>query len=66
MKCEDAAEFFSALCNGQQIPREAAEHIGTCETCGGRLHGYLEMGMELRRVASLGHSRLREKFAGMN
>src|SRR5437773_11907348 len=31
MKCEEAAEFASRLCDGQVIPREMAEHIGTCE-----------------------------------
>jgi hypothetical protein len=53
MKCVEAAEFVSALCDGQQIPREAAEHIATCETCRALLHEYLEIGAELRRVASL-------------
>ena len=53
MKCEAAAEFVSALCDGETIPREAAEHIGACATCRGRLRQYAEMGAELRRVASL-------------
>jgi len=53
MKCEQAAEFVSALCDGQQIPRDAAEHIGTCRTCRALLHEYTEMGAELRRMASL-------------
>lgn len=53
MKCEEAAEFVSALCDGQQIPREVAGHIGVCETCRTRLHEYMELGAELRRVASL-------------
>jgi hypothetical protein len=49
----EAAEFVSALCDGQQIPRDPAEHIGMCETCRALLHQYTEMGTELRRVASL-------------
>jgi hypothetical protein len=53
MKCEDAAEFVSALCDGERIPREAAEHIGECEVCRARLNAYSAMGTELRRVASL-------------
>ena len=53
MKCEEAAEFVSALCDGESIPPEAAEHIGTCETCQARLKEYGEIGMALRRVASL-------------
>ena len=53
MKCEDAAEFVSALCDGETIPREAAEHIGRCGACGARLTAYSAIGAELRRVASL-------------
>jgi hypothetical protein len=53
MKCEDAAEFVSALFDGERIPREAAEHIGECEACGARLNAYSTLGTELRRVASL-------------
>jgi signal transduction histidine kinase len=53
MKCEEAAEFVSALCDAVSIPPEAAEHIGTCETCQARLKEYGEIGMALRRVASL-------------
>ena len=53
MNCVDAAEFVSALCDGEIIPSEAAEHVGTCEACRARLGEYLAMGVELRRVASL-------------
>jgi hypothetical protein len=53
MKCEDAAEFVSALCDGERIPREAAEHIGECEVCRAQLNAFSAMGTELRRVASL-------------
>lgn len=53
MNCEEAAEFVSALCDGERIPRAAAEHVGECAVCGARLKDYLAMGVELRRVASL-------------
>jgi hypothetical protein len=53
MKCEDAAEFVSALCDGEVIPQEAAEHIGDCEVCQARLGAFSTIGVELRRVASL-------------
>ncbi len=53
MNCDEAAEFVSALCDGETIPRPAAEHVGTCESCGTRLKEYVEMGAELRRIASL-------------
>ena len=53
MKCEEYAEFVSALCDGERISREAAEHVGQCETCRSRLKEYAEMGAELRCVASL-------------
>jgi hypothetical protein len=53
MKCDEAAEFVSALCDGEMIPRAAAEHIGTCPMCRSLMREYMEMGAELRRVASL-------------
>jgi len=53
MKCEEAADFVSRLCDGQAIPSEVAAHIGTCDVCRARLNAYLEIGAELRRVASL-------------
>ena len=53
MTCKEAAEFVSALYDGETIPRAAAEHVGGCEACQARLKSYIEMGAELRRVASL-------------
>jgi hypothetical protein len=53
MTCQEAAEFVSALCDGETIPRTAAEHVGACEACHARLTEYMEMGGELRRMASL-------------
>lgn len=53
MKCEDAAEFVSALYDGEAIPRAAAEHVSLCQACRSQLKEYIEMGVELRWVASL-------------
>ena len=53
MRCEEAAEFVSALCDSERIPREAAEHIGECEKCRAWLQDYAMLGAELRRTASL-------------
>lgn len=53
MRCDEAAEFASRLCDGQVISREAAEHIGTCEICRARLNEHAVIGAELRRAASL-------------
>ena len=53
MKCEETAEFVSALCDGHQIPRDAAQHIGQCGPCRARLQKYIAMGVEMRREASL-------------
>jgi len=53
MKCDQAAEFVSALCDGETILPAPAEHIGSCVECQQRLREYLEMGVELRRLASL-------------
>src|SRR4051812_38551848 len=53
MNCIEAAEFVSALCDGEMVPPEAAAHIGGCELCQERLREYSAMGVEMRRVASL-------------
>ncbi len=53
MKCEEAVQFVSALCDREMIPPPAAEHIGVCAACRMRLQEYVEIGAELRRVASL-------------
>ena len=54
MICDDAAEYISALCDGETISPLAAQHIGACPHCQARLSDYLAMGVELRRAASLG------------
>jgi len=51
MNCEKAAESISALCDGEPIPREVAEHLGACEECKARLNEYLQMSAELKRIA---------------
>ena len=56
MICTEAAEFVSALCDGEIIPPSAAEHIGGCRECQARLREYLDLGVELRRTASLEQS----------
>jgi hypothetical protein len=53
MKCSEMAEFISALYDGEKIPREAAEHVGVCDECRGRLFAYSAIGVELRRSARL-------------
>jgi hypothetical protein len=53
MRCEDAAEFVSALYDGARIPREAAEHLGTCKVCQESMSAYATLGAEMRRAASL-------------
>lgn len=51
--CGYAAESVSALADRDIIPAEAAQHIGACPVCQARLHDYLAIGAELRRMASL-------------
>jgi hypothetical protein len=53
MKCDEAGEYVSALFDGAIVPREAAEHINACESCRAQLKEYMELGVELRRAASL-------------
>lgn len=53
MNCTEAAEFVSALCDGEIVPTDAATHIGDCELCQERMREYSAIGVEMRRVASL-------------
>ena len=65
MNCEKAAESISALCDGERIPREVAEHLGACEECRARLNEYLQMSAELKRMAIIAApQRLREVYWG--
>src|SRR5215469_1383231 len=56
VNCELVKEYVSALCDGEKIPREAAEHIGSCPSCREELNEYAAIGLELRRLASLEES----------
>jgi hypothetical protein len=49
--CEETAEHISALCDGETIPRQAAQHISECGICKTRIEDYLRMGVELKRMA---------------
>jgi hypothetical protein len=60
MTCDEAAEYVSALCDGVVIPPSAAEHVGKCASCQERLRSYIEMGVEMRREASLHLARAKE------
>lgn len=53
MNCEQVGEYISALCDGERIPRDAAVHIGGCDSCREQLNEYAAIGSELRRLASL-------------
>lgn len=53
MNCTEAAEFVSALCDGEVISSDAAAHIDVCELCQERLREYSAIGIEMRRVSSL-------------
>ena len=53
MRCDEAAEFVSALYDGETVPRAAAEHLGTCAHCQASLKSYADVGVELRRIASM-------------
>ena len=56
MNCESAAEFVSALHDGERIPRDAAEHLGECATCRDQLADYAWIAADMRRMASLEHA----------
>lgn len=51
MNCEAAAEFLSSLCDGDQIPRDAAVHFGSCKECQAQLNDYVHISVELKRMA---------------
>jgi hypothetical protein len=53
MTCDQAAEFVSALYDGETIPRAAAIHVSGCETCRKRLASYCQLSAEMRCAASL-------------
>ncbi|WP_433971003.1 hypothetical protein [Tunturiibacter lichenicola] len=53
MRCDEAAESVSALCDGEIITHEAAAHIRTCDACAELMEQYTTLGATLRREASL-------------
>lgn len=52
MNCNEAAPFISALFDGERIPRETAGHLAACPDCCARLSDYVQMSVELKRIAS--------------
>lgn len=53
MTCIEAEPHVSAVCDGETIPAEAAEHIGACAACRTILAEYAQMGTELRVAAAM-------------
>lgn len=53
MTCIEAEPHVSAVCDGEQITAEAAEHINTCPACRTILAGYARIGTELRVAAAM-------------
>jgi hypothetical protein len=52
MNCLEVESYVSVLYDGEQVPVEAANHIGDCPVCRNRLRAYSEIGVEIRLVAS--------------
>ena len=53
MRCDEVAEYISALYDGELVPREAAEHTACCAHCRELLKEYAEMGAAVRSYGSL-------------
>ena len=53
MTCIEAEPHVSAVCDGEPIPAEAAEHISTCAACRTALAEYGQIGTELRVAAAM-------------
>jgi hypothetical protein len=53
MTCIEAEPHVSAVCDGEPISAEAAEHIGTCAACRATLADYAQIGTELRVAAAM-------------
>ena len=53
MTCIEAEPHISAVCDGEPIPAEAAEHISTCAFCRATLGEYAQIGTELRVTAAM-------------
>ncbi len=53
MTCIEAEPHVSAVCDGEPVPAEAAEHISTCAACRTSLAEYAQLGTELRVAAAM-------------
>jgi hypothetical protein len=53
LRCDEAAESVSALCDGEMITPDAAAHIRACAACAELMEQYIALGAALRREASL-------------
>lgn len=53
MTCIEAEPHVSAVCDGEPISAEAAEHISTCVACRATLADYAQIGTELRVAAAM-------------
>ena len=53
MTCIEAEHHVSAVCDGEPIPAEAAEHINTCAACRTTLAEYAQIGTELRVAVAM-------------
>jgi hypothetical protein len=53
MNCTDAAEYISALCDGEAIPHDAAQHIASCAACTQARNEYVALGIALWQAAAV-------------
>lgn len=53
MTCIEAEPYVSAVCDGEPIPLEGAEHISTCTSCRATMAEYARIGTELRMTAAM-------------
>lgn len=56
MNCLDAEIYLSALCDGERVPSDAAQHVAQCGVCHRILDDYSRMGAELRLAAAAGQT----------
>lgn len=53
MKCDEVAEYVSALYDGESVPPKMAEHIARCAQCRELLKEYAQMGATMRSYGGL-------------
>jgi hypothetical protein len=51
MNCSEAEVYVSAVCDGEQIAQDVAEHIARCAACRSALSDYARIGAELRLLS---------------